>query len=124
MTSKPGVDCNSLKYAVAKRSPSTVGSWLWLKNGATATLRTGVRLADAQTATITGTAGILRLSDPWALGARQTIELDVVGEGRREIDVRPIISHALPLARADEAFRLASDRTTACKVHLTFGAET
>ncbi|KGJ17451.1 L-idonate 5-dehydrogenase [Paracoccus sanguinis] len=44
--------------------------------------------------------------------------------GRREIDVRPIISHALPLARADEAFRLASDRTTACKVHLTFGAET
>ncbi|KGJ16106.1 hypothetical protein IX57_13645, partial [Paracoccus sanguinis] len=32
--------------------------------------------------------------------------------GRREIAVRPIISHALPLARADEAFRLASDRTT------------
>ena len=39
--------------------------------------------------------------------------------GTREIDVRPIISHSLPLARAVEAFTLASDRSRACKVHIT-----
>jgi len=38
----------------------------------------------------------------------------------REIDVRPIISHSLPLEDADAAFKLAGDRTTACKVQLTF----
>ena len=40
--------------------------------------------------------------------------------GSREIDVRPIISHSLPLERAVEAFTLASDRSVACKVQLTF----
>ncbi|MBB3916054.1 L-idonate 5-dehydrogenase [Rhizobium fabae] len=38
----------------------------------------------------------------------------------REIDVRPIISHSLPLEDADAAFKLAGDRTTACKIQLTF----
>ncbi|ARQ13677.1 L-idonate 5-dehydrogenase 2 (plasmid) [Rhizobium etli] len=37
----------------------------------------------------------------------------------REIDVRPIISHSLPLEEADAAFILAGDRTAACKVQLT-----
>src|SRR5699024_10139804 len=36
--------------------------------GMTASLRTGVRLADPQTATITGSRGVIRLSDPWGLG--------------------------------------------------------
>jgi len=40
--------------------------------------------------------------------------------GSRAIDVRPIISHSLPLEEAREAFDLASDRSIACKVQLTF----
>ncbi|WP_064692807.1 L-idonate 5-dehydrogenase [Rhizobium aegyptiacum] len=38
----------------------------------------------------------------------------------RKIDVRPIISHSLPLEEANAAFTLAGDRTAACKVQLTF----
>lgn len=38
----------------------------------------------------------------------------------RKIDVRPIISHSLPLEEAAAAFTLAGDRTAACKVQLTF----
>ena len=40
--------------------------------------------------------------------------------GSRRIDLRPIISHSLPLERAVEAFALAGDRSQACKVQLTF----
>ena len=43
--------------------------------------------------------------------------------GSRQIDLRPIISHSLPLERAREAFDLASDRSLACKVQLTFASE-
>lgn len=43
--------------------------------------------------------------------------------GGREIDVRPIISHSLPLEKAREAFELALDRSLACKVQLTFAGE-
>ena len=43
--------------------------------------------------------------------------------GSRAIDVRPIISHSLPLDRAREAFDLAGDRSIACKVQLTFAGE-
>lgn len=42
--------------------------------------------------------------------------------GSRAIDLRPIISHSLPLEQAREAFELASDRSIACKVQLTFAA--
>ncbi|MBX4958388.1 L-idonate 5-dehydrogenase [Rhizobium lentis] len=38
----------------------------------------------------------------------------------RSIDVKPIISHSLPLEEANAAFILAGDRTAACKVQLTF----
>lgn len=38
----------------------------------------------------------------------------------RTIDVRPIISHSLPLEQATAAFVLAGDRSAACKVQLTF----
>ncbi|MBB4293186.1 L-idonate 5-dehydrogenase [Rhizobium leguminosarum] len=38
----------------------------------------------------------------------------------RKIDVRPIISHNLPLEQADAAFILAGDRAVACKVQLIF----
>jgi len=40
--------------------------------------------------------------------------------GRREIDVRPIISHSFPISDAVAAFEQAGDRSAACKVQLTF----
>ncbi len=36
------------------------------------------------------------------------------------IDVKPLISHTLPLEQAEEAFTLASDRSQAMKVHIDF----
>ncbi|ASP95469.1 alcohol dehydrogenase catalytic domain-containing protein [Sinorhizobium meliloti] len=38
----------------------------------------------------------------------------------RRIDVRPIISHQFPVDEAVRAFEQAGDRSTACKVQLTF----
>ncbi|WP_423828014.1 L-idonate 5-dehydrogenase [Sinorhizobium fredii] len=38
----------------------------------------------------------------------------------RRIDVRPIISHAFPVDQAVQAFEQAGDRSSACKVQLTF----
>jgi Threonine dehydrogenase and related Zn-dependent dehydrogenases len=38
----------------------------------------------------------------------------------RSIDVRPIISHSFPIDEAVAAFEVAGDRSTACKVQLTF----
>ncbi|MFC7376698.1 MULTISPECIES: aldo/keto reductase [unclassified Brachybacterium] len=69
----------------------------------TASLRTGVRLADPQTATITGTRGVIRLADPWGLGEKQVIELDVVGEQPQRIEIPSAAPYALEadaLARA------------------------
>ena len=37
------------------------------------------------------------------------------------LDVRPLITHAMPVERAVEAFDMASDRTRAIKVNITFG---
>ncbi len=36
------------------------------------------------------------------------------------IDVKPLITHTLPLDRAEEAFRLASDRSLAMKAQIAF----
>jgi L-idonate 5-dehydrogenase len=38
------------------------------------------------------------------------------------VDVSPLLTATLPLDRADEAFRLASDRTQSMKVQLAFEA--
>ena len=38
----------------------------------------------------------------------------------RSIDVRPIISHTFALEQAVTAFEQAGDRSTACKVQLSF----
>jgi len=46
------------------------------------------------------------------------IAVDLISS--RKIDVRPIISHSLPLEEAVAAFTLAGDRTVACKVQLSF----
>ncbi|WP_434175476.1 aldo/keto reductase [Brachybacterium conglomeratum] len=72
--------------------------------GATASLRTGVRLADPQSATITGSRGVIRLSDPWGLGEEQVIELDVVGEEPRRLEIPCASTYAL---EADALVRAA-----------------
>lgn len=37
------------------------------------------------------------------------------------LDVRPLITHTMPMSDAVDAFELASDRNSALKVHLSFG---
>ena len=37
------------------------------------------------------------------------------------VDVKPLITHAVPLARAEDAFLLANDRTQAMKTQIDFG---
>ncbi len=36
------------------------------------------------------------------------------------VDVKPLISHTLPLARAEEAFCIANDRSQAMKTQIAF----
>ena len=36
------------------------------------------------------------------------------------IDVKPLISHTLPLEAAEQAFQLASDRAQAMKIQIAF----
>ena len=60
---------------------------LTFPSGMTATLRTGVRVGDPQSATITGTRGVIRLADPWGLDAATVIEVDVVGESPQRIEI-------------------------------------
>ncbi len=42
---------------------------------------------------------------------------------KRLIDVRPLITHSLPLARALEAFRIAADRSRAIKAQIVLDQE-
>jgi L-idonate 5-dehydrogenase len=41
---------------------------------------------------------------------------------KKLIDVRALITHSVPLERAEEAFQLASDRSIAMKAHIVFSA--
>ena len=72
----------------------------------TASLRTGVRLSDPQSATITGSRGVIRLSDPWGLSEKQVIELDVVGEEPQRIEIPAASAYAL---EADALAKAARD---------------
>ena len=36
------------------------------------------------------------------------------------IDVKPLITHTLPLAQSEQAFRIASDRSQAMKAQIAF----
>lgn len=58
--------------------------------------------------------GSFRFHDEFAVG------VDLMRKGL--IDVAPLITQTLPLDQAEQAFRLASDRTQAMKVHIAFGA--
>jgi aryl-alcohol dehydrogenase-like predicted oxidoreductase/predicted dehydrogenase len=88
--------------------PTGVDEWatahLTLDQGMTATVRTGVRIKDPQTATITGSRGVIRLEDPWVLGDSQQIVVDVVDRGRQEIEVPAASPYAL---EADAVVRAA-----------------
>ena len=57
--------------------PTGVDEWavadLTFAGGRTASVRTGVRLADPTTVTVYGSRGTLHLSDPWTLGTEQRI---------------------------------------------------
>lgn len=68
--------------------PTGVDEWtvanVAYRGGITATLRTGVALADENTLTVLGSRGRLRLSDPW-FGAESTIAIDVAGEEPRTL---------------------------------------
>jgi L-idonate 5-dehydrogenase len=49
------------------------------------------------------------------------LAVDLMGSGA--IDVKPLISDTLPMARAKEAFDLASDKSRSIKVQIGFGAQ-
>ena len=83
--------------------------------GITAALRTGIRLDDPQSATITGSRGVIRLADPWALGDQQVIELAAVGEGLARIEVPAARSYAL---EADALARAAATGTEVPEIDL------
>jgi L-idonate 5-dehydrogenase len=56
--------------------------------------------------------GSFRFHDEFALG------VELMRKGL--IDVVPLITQTLPLSRAEDAFRLASDRKQAMKVQINF----
>lgn len=73
-------------------------------SGATATVRTGVALEDENTATILGSKGSIRLTDPWTLTAAQSFEIRIVGEQPRTVgfsDVQPYGLEAAATAAAE-----------------------
>jgi len=73
--------------------------------GVTGSLRTGVRLADRETATITGSRGVIRLNDPWGLRDQQIIELDVVGQKAQRIEIPAASAYALEADALAQAAR-------------------
>ena len=58
--------------------------------------------------------GTFRFDQEFALA------VDLMGSGR--LDVKPLVTETMPIADADAAFRLASDRQRAMKVQLSFAA--
>ncbi|SDO87690.1 Predicted oxidoreductase [Nakamurella panacisegetis] len=52
---------------------------LTFADGMTASLRTGVRLADPQSVTVYGSNGYIALNDPWTIGGNTTLTLRVAG---------------------------------------------
>lgn len=64
------------------------------------------------------TAKELAIKGSFRFHAEFATAVEMMQRGR--IDVRPLITHSLPMDRAAEAFDLASDRTRAIKVNITF----
>ncbi|MET0694041.1 MAG: aldo/keto reductase [Propionibacteriaceae bacterium] len=71
--------------------------------GITASVRTGVRLQDANTATIYGSRGTIHLTDPWTLSTDPQLVLTVVGREPETYsfgDAKPYAREADALARS------------------------
>jgi L-idonate 5-dehydrogenase len=60
----------------------------------------------------------LQLRGTFRFDTEFQLAVDLMGKGL--IDVKPLVTDTLPFDQADAAFRLASDRTKAMKVHLAF----
>ena len=58
--------------------------------------------------------GTFRFHEEFAIAAQMI--------ANRQIDVRPLLTDVLPLNKAEEAFKLANDRTKAMKVQIDFSA--
>jgi aryl-alcohol dehydrogenase-like predicted oxidoreductase len=86
--------------------PTGVDEWavadLTFPGGATASVRTGVKMSDPTIVTVHGSRGTLHLSDPWTLGTEQQIVITTV-DGDRVIEFsgdQPYGLEAAGLARA------------------------
>lgn len=64
------------------------------------------------------TAKELELRGSFRFHAEFAVGVELMRKGL--IDVKPLITHEVPLARAEEAFKIASDRTLAMKAQIVF----
>ncbi|WP_432509079.1 aldo/keto reductase [Kineococcus auxinigenes] len=82
--------------------PTGVDEWavaaLEFDGGVTATVRTGVRLAEPPAVAVHGSAGSIHLADPWAIGAGTGIVLRRAGEPEQVITFGPETEGHLPYA--------------------------
>lgn len=66
------------------------------------------------------TAKELELRGSFRFHAEFAVGVELMRKGL--IDVKPLITHTVPLAEAEDAFRLASDRSRAMKAQIVFAA--
>ncbi len=99
--------------------PTGIDEWavadLTFPGGATASVRTGVKMADPTTVTVHGSRGTLQLSDPWTLGTEQRIVISTV-DGERVVEFsgdQPYGLEAAGLARAAAGDGVVSEMTLA-----------
>ncbi|MEP5758815.1 MAG: L-idonate 5-dehydrogenase [Litoreibacter sp.] len=67
------------------------------------------------------TAKELQLKGSFRFHSEFHVAVEMMQTGR--LDVTPLITHAIPMIDAVKAFELASDRTQAVKINLTFASE-
>ncbi|GAA4756998.1 aldo/keto reductase [Amnibacterium soli] len=87
--------------------PTGVDEWavadLVYRGGITATLRTGVRVEDANTVTVIGSRGRIHLPTPWTIGGTPSIELAVTDEEPRTLDFPDAKAYGLEAAALADA---------------------
>ncbi len=99
--------------------PTGIDEWavadLTFPGGATASVRTGVRMADPTTVTVHGSRGTLHLSDPWTLGTEQRIVVSTTDD-EQVVEFsgdQPYALEAEGLARAAAGDGLVSEMSLA-----------
>ena len=106
----------------ALRGSGTVGAtgvdeWavaaLEFEGGVTATVRTGVRLAEPPAVAVHGSAGSIHLADPWAIGGRTELVVRRVGEPERVLTFDPGADEHLPYAAEAAALAHLAQRAAA-----------